>query len=89
MVITSVLTKEVLKEVLMVLKVRKFGNSLGVLLPAPAAEMLHVGSGDKLFLTETQEGFRLSAFDPDFAETMGVAEGFMGRYRNALHDLAK
>ena len=73
----------------MVLKVRKVGNSLGVVLPAQAAKRLAVGMGDKLFLTETPEGFKLSAFDPDFAETMGVAEGFMQRYRNALRDLAK
>jgi len=73
----------------MVLTVRKVGNSLGMLLPAEAAEKLRVKKGDKLYLTETPDGFRLTPFDPDFAETMGVAEGFMRRYRNALRDLAK
>jgi putative addiction module antidote len=73
----------------MVLKVRRVGNSLGVILPAEATKTLQVVEGDKLFLTETTTGYRLSAYDPDFAETMQVAEGFMRRYRNALHDLAK
>jgi putative addiction module antidote len=85
MVITYVLTKGGS----MVLTVRKVGNSLGVLLSAQVAEKLRVKKGDKLFLSETPDGFKLSAFDPDFAETMGVAEGFMRRYRNALRDLAK
>ena len=34
------------------LTVRKVGNSLGVTLPARAAQVLQVREGDKLFLTE-------------------------------------
>lgn len=71
------------------LTVRKVGNSLGVTLPAQAAQTLHVKEGDKLFLTEAPGGFRITAYDPSFAETMEVAEGFMSRYKNALRDLAK
>jgi putative addiction module antidote len=71
------------------LTVRKVGNSLGVTLPAQAAQTLHVKEGDKLFLTEAPGGFRLTPYDPGFAETMEVAEDFMSRYKNALRDLAK
>lgn len=71
------------------LTVRKVGNSLGVTLPAQAAQTLHVKEGDKLFLTEAPGGFRLTPYDPTFAETMEVAEKFMSRYKNALRDLAK
>ena len=71
------------------LTVRKVGNSLGVTLPAQAAQTLHVKEGDRLFLTEAPGGFRITAYDPGFAETMEVAEGFMSRYKNALRDLAK
>lgn len=71
------------------LTVRKVGNSLGVTLPAQAAKVLHVREGDKLYLTEAPGGFRLTPYDPNFAETMIVAEGFLNRYRNALRDLAK
>ncbi len=73
----------------MVLTVRKVGNSLGVTLPAEATKALHIKAGDKLFLTRTQEGYRLSPYDPDFVETMQVADGVMRRYRNALRELAK
>jgi len=71
------------------LTVRKAGNSLVVTLPALAARLLHVKEGDRLFLTEAPGGFRVTPYDPDFAETLETAETFMGRYRNALRDLAK
>ena len=71
------------------LKVRKVGNSLGVTLPSEAAHALRVKEGDQLYLTETPGGFRLTAYDPDFKETMELAEGFIARFRNALRELAK
>ena len=71
------------------LKVRKVGNSLGFTLPAEAAQALHVKEGDALYLTEAPGGFRLTPYDPEFAKSMEVAEGFMRRYKNALRDLAK
>jgi putative addiction module antidote len=71
------------------LTVRKVGNSLGVTLPAEAARMLHVQEGDKVFLTEAPGGYRITPYDPDFEKTMNVAEGFMGRYKNALRKLAE
>ena len=72
------------------LTVRKVGNSLGVTLPAHAAQTLRVKEGDKLFLTEAPGGgFRITPYDPTFKETMEVAENFMSRFKNALRDLAK
>jgi putative addiction module antidote len=71
------------------LTVRKVGNSLGVTLPAQAAQVLHVKEGDILYLTEAPGGFRLTPYDPNFAETMKIADGFLNRYKNALRDLAK
>jgi len=71
------------------LTVRKVGNSLGVTLPAQAAQAPHVREGDPLYLTEAPDGFRLTPHDPDFAKTIEAAEGFMSRYKNALRDLAK
>ena len=55
------------------LTVRRVGTSLGVTLPAQAARVLHVREGDKLFLTEAPGGFRLTPYDPSFAETMNIA----------------
>lgn len=71
------------------LRIRKVGNSLGVTLPAHAAQTLRVKEGDTLYLTEAPGGFRLTSYDPAFGETMEIAEVFMKRYKNALRELAK
>ena len=72
------------------LKVRKIGNSLGVTLPSETTRALKVEEGDQLYLTQGADGaFRITAYDPDFAEAMKAAESFMARYRDALRELAK
>ena len=72
------------------LKVRKVGNSLGVVLPKEAVSRLHAGEGDRLFLIEGPNGaYQLTPYDPGFEEKMAKAEGIMGRYRNTLHALAR
>jgi putative addiction module antidote len=72
------------------LKVRKFGNSLGVVLPKDVISRLNTADGEKLYLSETPDGsYRLSPYDPTFEEKMTKAEDIIGRYRNTLHVLAK
>ena len=71
------------------LKLRKIGNSVGVVLPKEALARLNVVEGDDLYLTETPDGFRVTSKNPNFAEKMKVAEGLSRRYRNALDELAK
>jgi putative addiction module antidote len=71
------------------LKLRRVGNSLGFTIPAEATQRLHVREGDSVYLTESPDGFRLSAYDPEFAPAMEAAEGFLARYRNALRKLAE
>jgi putative addiction module antidote len=73
-----------------VTKLRKIGNSLGVVLPKEAIAALKVKEGAKLYLTEAPEGkLEITAGDAEFAESMALAEDLMGRYRNALKELAK
>ena len=72
------------------LKLRKIGNSVGVVLPKEALVRLNADEGDVLFLTDAADGsFRLTAGDPSFADKMAVAEKISRRYRNALRELAK
>jgi len=71
-------------------KVRKIGNSLGIVLPKEALNSLKVSEGATLYLTEAPEGsLRVTADKPGFAEAMAVAEQGMQLYRNALRELAK
>lgn len=72
------------------LKLRKVGNSVGVVLPKEALARLNAAEGDTLFLTEGADGaFRVTAQSPDFAKKMKVFESLSRRYRNALQELAK
>jgi antitoxin component of MazEF toxin-antitoxin module len=49
------------------LKVRKFGNSLGVVLPKELINRLQAGDGEALFLIEApQGGYQLTPYDPAF-----------------------
>jgi putative addiction module antidote len=72
------------------LKVRKFGNSLGVVLPKEVINRLHAEDGESLFLIEAPDGgYRLTPYDPSFEQKMTKAEDIIHRYRNTLHVLAK
>lgn len=71
-------------------KVRKIGNSLGVVLPKEALTALNVEEGAILYLTEApQNSLRVTPEQPGFEKKMQVAESLMRRYRNALRELAK
>jgi putative addiction module antidote len=72
------------------LKVRKFGNSLGVVLPKEVINRLQTGDGEKLFLIESEAGdYRLTPYDPAFEKQMEKIEDVMSRYRNTLRALSK
>lgn len=75
---------------MLTLKVRKVGNSLGVVLPKEAVSQLKVEEGTSLYLVEAPDGgYRLTPFDPEFERQMEAAEEGMARYRNTLRALAK
>ena len=72
------------------LKIRKIGNSLGVVLPKEAVNRLHADEGDRLFLIEGPDGaYQLTPYDPAFEKKMKKATDIMQRYRNTLHTLSK
>jgi putative addiction module antidote len=70
-------------------KVRKFGNSLGIVLPKEITTRLRTGDGESLFLVEASNGYQLTPYDPEFAKQMKLAEEGMKKYRNTLRTLAK
>ncbi len=71
------------------LKLRKIGNSVGVILPQEALTALRVGQGDTLYFTEAPGGFRVTPYDPDFERQMTVARKVMKRDRTMWRELAK
>lgn len=71
------------------LKLRKVGNSVGLVLPKELLTHLKAGAGDTVSVTETQDGIRMTAKNPEFAKTMEVFDRLSRRYRNTLRELAK
>jgi putative addiction module antidote len=71
------------------LKVRRVGNSLGVILTKDVVDSLGVAEGDELFAIRTPDGIRLTPYDPDFARTIESTRDYMRRHRDAMHELAK
>ena len=72
------------------LKLRKIGNSVGVILPKAALAHLNVEEGGSVSLTEGPAGsLRLSWAKPEVTRQMEVAQDVMKRYRHTLRELAK
>ena len=72
------------------LKLRKIGNSVGVVLPKEALAFLKVSEGDTVSVMSAADGtLRVSPTKPDVARQMEVAQDIMRRYRNTLRELAK
>ena len=72
------------------LKVRKFGNSLGVVLPKEVINRLRTSDGQPLYLIEYPDGsYQMTPYDPAFANKMSKADDIIDRYRNTLHVLSK
>ena len=71
------------------LKVTQIGNSLGVVLPREVLAELNVDKGDRLFLTRSPDGYRITRSDPDFERQMTKAREIMKRRHDVLRELAK
>lgn len=71
------------------LKLTAIGNSVGIVLPKEILARLRVERGDSLFLTETPAGVELTAYRPDFAQQLELAEDIMRENRDVLKKLAK
>lgn len=71
-------------------KVRKIGNSLGIVLPKEALQTLKVQEGDVLYLTEAPQcSLRITPDRPGFEAKMEAADNLIRRYRNTFRELAK
>ena len=71
------------------LKLRKIGNSVGVVLPKELLAVLNAKEGDDISVTETPSGIQLNKPDTDFEEHMKEVEKIMERYPNTLRALAQ
>ena len=71
-------------------KIRKIGNSYGIVLPKEALQALKVEEGATVYLTEAPNNtLNMNPAKPGFDEIMRVAEEGMQQYRNTMRELAK
>jgi putative addiction module antidote len=71
------------------LKIIRIGNSLGVVLPREVIADLNVEKGDRLYLTRSPEGYRITKSDPEFEARVALARRIMSKRHNALRELSK
>ena len=75
---------------MLALKIRKIGNSLGIVLPKEALCRLKVAEGDTVYMTDSKDGaFRLTVLNEKFPEQMKEAERIMREDRDVLHELVR
>lgn len=70
-------------------KLTQVGSSTGLVLPKEVLARLKVVKGDPVYLTESPDGFRITPYDPEFAEDMAIARKVMRDNRDALRELAR
>ncbi len=71
------------------LKIRKIGNSLGVVIPAEDLARQKVEEGDVLILSHTPTGLKLEVYDEEVAQQVEAGRKIAKQYRNTLRELAK
>lgn len=74
----------------MKIEIKKIGNSDGLILPRELMQRLDLKRGQSLHVVELAGGgFQVLPYDPDFQNTMDVADEIMDEYRDTLATLAK
>jgi putative addiction module antidote len=74
----------------MKIEIKRIGNSDGLILPREFVQRLGLHRGQELHITELAGGgFQALPYDPDFEETMKIADEIMDEYRDTLATLAK
>lgn len=70
-------------------KIRKVGNSLGVILPKQLIEDLHLKSGDKVTIEREGSSLQLRPVDPEFEDWAEAYRQVNLDYKDVLKALSK
>jgi len=74
----------------MKIEIKKIGNSDGFILPRELMQRLDLKRGQQMHVVELAGGgFQVLPYDPEFEQTMRVADDVMDEYRDTLTALAK
>ena len=70
-------------------KIRKVGNSFGVILPKELIEELHLKTGDKVSIERKGSNLELRPVDPEFEEWAEAYRQLNKDYKDVLKALAE
>ncbi|MEX2362924.1 MAG: AbrB/MazE/SpoVT family DNA-binding domain-containing protein [Balneolaceae bacterium] len=70
-------------------KIRKVGNSLGVILPKQLIDELHLKKGDKLTIEKEGTNLQLKPVNPEFEDWAEAYREANSNYKDVLKELAK
>lgn len=70
-------------------KIRKIGNSLGVILPKQLIEELHLKTGDKVSIARKGSNLEIRPIDPEFEEWADAYRQLNTDYKDVLKALAE
>jgi putative addiction module antidote len=70
-------------------KIRKIGNSLGVILPKQIIDDLHLKTGDKVSIERKGGNLELRPVDPEFEEWAAAYRRLNTDYKDVLKALAE
>lgn len=75
---------------MMRVEIKKIGNSDGLILPRELMQRLDLKRGQQLSVVELAGGgLQLLPYDPDFEQTLEIADEIMDEYKDTLAALAK
>ena len=72
-----------------ILKLTQIGNSVGAVFPKDLLAHMRLEKGDDFYVTETPDGMRITAHNPEFEEQMRLGREIMKQRRAVLRELAK
>lgn len=70
-------------------KIRKVGNSLGVILPKQLIDEMHLKNGDKLNIEKVGDHLQLKPNNPEFEDWAEAYREANVNYKDVLKELAK
>ena len=70
-------------------RIRKIGNSLGIIIPEKVLSQMNIDEGDVVNIIDSDKGVLITPFDQDFEDIQKSYKAFSKKYRNALSALAK
>lgn len=72
----------------MTLKLKKIGNSLGIILPKELLLKMNLKEGDTLNVISMEEGMKLTPYNPNLLKQMELAKSIMSDHRDVLKALS-